>query len=62
MAARGKEVKKLGLSDLGVTRGTPAEEVLDVTDAEQRKAGEVIEDDGSAVEKIVALLVKAKVV
>ena len=62
MAARNKEVKKVGLSDLGVTRGTPAEEVLDVTDAEQRKAGEVIEDDGNAVEKIVALLVKAKVV
>jgi electron transfer flavoprotein alpha/beta subunit len=62
MAARSKEVKKVGLSDLGVTRGTPAEEVLDVVDAEQRQAGEVVEDDGTAVEKIIALLVKVKAV
>jgi electron transfer flavoprotein beta subunit len=62
MAARSKEVKKIALADLGVSRGKPAEEVLDVADAEQRQAGEVIEDDGSAVEKIVALLVKVKAV
>jgi electron transfer flavoprotein beta subunit len=62
MAARSKEVKKVGLGDLGVTRGTPAEEFLDVTDAEQRQAGEVFEDDGTAVDKIIALLVKVKAV
>jgi electron transfer flavoprotein beta subunit len=62
MAARSKEVKKVGLADLAVSRGKPAEEVLDVADAEQRQAGEVIEDDGSAVDKIVALLVKVKAV
>ena len=62
MAARSKEVKKVGLGDLGVTPGTPAEEVLDVVDAEQRQAGEVIEDDGTAVDKIIALLVKVKAV
>lgn len=62
MAARSKEVKKVGLADLGVTIGTPAEEVLDVVDAEVRQAGEVIEDDGTAVDKIVALLVKVKAV
>ena len=62
MAARSKEVKKVALADLGVTRGKPSEEVLDVVDAEQRQAGEVIEDDGSAVDKIVALLVKVKAV
>ena len=32
-----------------------------VADAESRKAGQVIEDDGSAVEKIVAVLAEAKV-
>jgi hypothetical protein len=32
-----------------------------VVDAEQRKAGEVIEDDGTAVEKIVQVLASAKV-
>jgi electron transfer flavoprotein beta subunit len=62
MAARSKEVKKVGLSDLGVTRGEPVEEILDLTDAEQRQAGEVFEDDGTAVEKIVALLVRIKAV
>ena len=62
MAARSKEVKKVTLGDLGVTKGTPAEEVLDIVDAEQRQAGEVIEDDGTAVDKIVALLVKVKAV
>jgi electron transfer flavoprotein beta subunit len=62
MAARSKEVKKVGLGDLGVSRGTPAEEVVDITDAEQRQAGEVFEDDGTAVDKIVALLVKVKAV
>ncbi len=62
MAARSKEVKKVDLGDLGVTPGTPAEEVLDVVDAEQRQAGEVIEDDGTAVDRIVALLVKVKAV
>jgi len=62
MAARSKEVKKVSLGDLGITRGTPAEEVLDVTAAEVRQAGEVIEDDGTAVEKIMALLAKVKAV
>ena len=62
MAARSKEVKKLSLADLGVTRGNPPEEILDVVDAEQRAPGEIFEDDGSAVEKIVAFLAKVKVV
>ena len=61
MAARSKEVKKVGLGDLGVTRGKPAEEVLEVVEAEKRQAGEVIEDDGNAVEKIVQVLAAAKV-
>jgi electron transfer flavoprotein beta subunit len=62
MAARSKEVKKVGLGDLGVSPGTPAEEILEVVDAEQRQAGEVFEDDGTAVDKIIALLVKVKAV
>lgn len=60
MAARSKEVKQVTLADLGVEPGTAAEEVTGVADAEARKAGEVIEDDGSAVEKIVAFLQTAK--
>lgn len=60
MAARSKEVKQVGLADLGVEPGTRVEQVTEVQDAEARKAGEVIEDDGTAVEKIVAFLQTAK--
>ena len=61
MAARSKEIKQVSLSDLGVEKGEPAETVESVTDAESRKAGEVIEDDGTAVDKIVQVLATAKV-
>jgi electron transfer flavoprotein beta subunit len=63
MAARSKEVKQLALSDLGIEKGEPAETVLGVNDAEQRQAGEVVQDDGTVgVEKIMAILATAKVV
>ena len=61
MAARSKEIKQLALSDLGIDKGEPAEMIESVADAESRKAGQVIEDDGSAVEQIVAVLAEAKV-
>lgn len=60
MAARSKEVKQVALADLGLEPGSRAEEVTSVQDAEARKAGEVIEDDGGAVDKIVAFLQTAK--
>lgn len=62
MAARSKEVKQLSLSDLGMERGESAETIESVTDAEARKAGAIIEDDGSAVDQIVKILADAKVV
>ena len=62
MAARSKEIKQVGLGDLGVERGEPAEKIESVSDAQARKAGEVIEDDGTAVEKIMAVLATAKVI
>jgi electron transfer flavoprotein beta subunit len=61
MAARSKEIKQLSLSELGADQGEPAETITGVTDAEARKAGEVVEDDGTAVDKIVAVLAAAKV-
>ena len=61
MAARSKEIKQVAFSDLGVEKGEPAETITGVVDAEARKAGEVIEDDGTAVDKIVQVLVAAKV-
>jgi electron transfer flavoprotein beta subunit len=61
MAARSKEIKQLGAGDLGIEKGEPAEAIESVTDAEARKAGEVVEDDGTAVDKIVQVLAAAKV-
>jgi electron transfer flavoprotein beta subunit len=61
MAARSKEIKQVPFSDLGVEKGQPAETIEGVTDAESRKAGQVIQDDGSAVDRIVQVLAEAKV-
>ena len=61
MAARSKEIKQVSLADLGVEKSDPAETIEGVIDAETRKAGEVIEDDGTAVDKIVQVLSAAKV-
>jgi len=62
MAARSKEVKQLTLSDLGVDRGTDSETIEGIADAETRKAGSIIEDDGTAVDQIVKVLADAKVI
>jgi electron transfer flavoprotein beta subunit len=61
MAARSKEIKHVAFGDLGVERSTPAETIEGVSDAEARKAGQVIEYDGSAVDRIVQVLADAKV-
>ena len=61
MAARSKEIKQVTVSDLGVGRSEPAETIEGVVDAEARKAGEVIEDDGTAVDRIIQVLATAKV-
>jgi electron transfer flavoprotein beta subunit len=63
MAARSKEVRQAGLADLGLERTPSVETVESVTDAEERAAGEVVEDDGtSGVEKILEVLQAARVV
>jgi len=62
MAARSKEIKQIGLGDLGIDKGEPAETIEGLADAETRKAGSVIEDDGTAVDRIIQVLVEAKVV
>jgi electron transfer flavoprotein beta subunit len=62
MAARSKEIKQIGLGDLGVEVGEPAETIQGFADAETRKAGVVIEFDGTAVDRIIAVLAEAKVV
>jgi electron transfer flavoprotein beta subunit len=62
MAARSKEIKQLTAADLSVEKTAPAETIEAVVDAEARKAGQVIEDDGTAVDKIVQVLATAKVI
>jgi electron transfer flavoprotein beta subunit len=62
MAARSKEVKQLTLGDLGVEAGERAETIESVANAEARKAGSIIEDDGNAVDQIVKILADAKVI
>ena len=61
MAARSKEIKQVTATDIGIDKGEPAETIEGVDDAESRKAGEVIEDDGTAVDRIVQVLAAAKV-
>ncbi len=61
MAARSKEIKQVTGPDLGLDRNEPAETIEGVIDAEARKAGEVIEDDGTAVDRIIQVLATAKV-
>jgi electron transfer flavoprotein beta subunit len=62
MAARSKEIKQLTVGDLGIDRGEAAETIEGVIDAEARKAGTIIEDDGNAVDRILQVLGEAKVV
>ena len=63
MAARRKEVKELSFAGLGIEKGERVEEILSVADAEERSAGEIVEDDGtSGVDRILAVLAQARVI
>jgi len=65
MAAKSKPVDAVTAADLGVTPvgwAGAGQEIVDVTDAPAREAGEVIEDDGEAHLKIVEFLDKLKVI
>jgi electron transfer flavoprotein beta subunit len=64
MQAKQKPVEQPSLQDLGLTAENvaPTQTVASVADAPERQAGEVIEDDGTAADRIVAFLKDAKVV
>ncbi len=62
MAARSKEIKQVGLGELGIERGEPGETIEGLADAEARKAGAIVHDDGTAVDRILQVLAEAKVV
>src|ERR1700704_5028382 len=63
MAAKGKPVEELKVADLGVEgAGSVGQEITDVVAAEERQAGEIVQDEGDAHEKIVAFLEQLKVI
>ena len=64
MAAKKKPVEQLSLGDLGLSGEDVAakQSIADLTPAEERKAGEVIEDDGSGAARIADFLKEAKVI
>jgi electron transfer flavoprotein beta subunit len=67
MAAKGKPVEELKVSDLGIPAeqvglGGSGQEVVSVADAEARGAGEIVVDEGDAHERIVAFLEQLKVI
>jgi electron transfer flavoprotein beta subunit len=67
MAAKNKPVDRVSVSDLGLDASQVGwtgarQEIVDVRQAEERKAGEKIEDDGTAHERIVGFLEQLKVI
>jgi electron transfer flavoprotein beta subunit len=66
MQAKNKEVKQVGLADLGLNGQAGAaaltQEVVEVVPAEARKAGEVIEDKGEGAKRIADFLQQLKVI
>ena len=64
MAAKKKPLDTLSLSDLGLSGDDVAikQKVAGTTPAEERKAGEVFEDDGTGAAKIADFLKEAKVI
>ncbi len=66
MAAKNKPVDEVTIGDLGLDAGEVGwsgarQEVVDVAAAPEREAGEIIEDEGDAHERIVAFLDELKV-
>jgi electron transfer flavoprotein beta subunit len=62
MAAKSKPVDRLTVADLGLDGLSPGQEIVTVRPAEERKAGEVVEDDGTAAHRVVEFLVSRKVI
>jgi electron transfer flavoprotein beta subunit len=67
MAAKSKPVDQVGVADLGLDAADVGwsgarQQITTVAAAPARAAGEKIEDDGTAHERVVALLQQLKVV
>src|SRR5262245_39113153 len=67
MAAKSKPVDEVTVGDLGIDTGIvgwagAGQEIVAVDQAEERQAGEIVEDDGEGFQKIVAYLENLKVI
>ncbi len=67
MAAKSKPIDVLSLADLGIDPSEVGaagarQEIVDVTVAEQRGAGEIVVDEGDGAQRIVALLEQLRVI
>jgi electron transfer flavoprotein beta subunit len=64
MQAKQKPLEKMSIADLGLTDEDvkATQGVAKVEPAPERGAGEVIEDDGSAADRVVQFLKEAKVI
>ena len=65
MAAKSKPVDTVTAGDLGITPvgwAGAGQQIVDVAAAPERAAGEIVEDDGEAYQKIVAFLDDLKVI
>src|SRR5580693_7724935 len=67
MAAKGKPVDQLTVADLGLDAGQVGaagarSEVTDVTAADERKAGEIVVDEGEGYENVVRFLEQLKLI
>ena len=62
MAAKSKPVDRLAVSDLGLDGLGPGQQIVSVRPAEQRQAGEVVEDDGTGAHRVVEFLAAKKVI
>jgi electron transfer flavoprotein beta subunit len=66
MQAKNKEVRQVGLKDLGLDgkagKAALTEEVVEIKAAEARKAGEIVEDKGDGAKRVADYLVELKVI
>ena len=67
MAAKSKPVDQVTLADLGIEPGEvgwagAGQEIIEISEAEAREAGEKIVDEGDAHERIIAFLEELKVI
>ena len=65
MAAKAKPIDTVTAADLGVTPvgwAGAGQEIVEIAQAEARKAGEIVEDDGEGFAKIVTFLENLKVI